>query len=110
MDKNQNEVVKTSEANKDTKKLSNLEQTQGIDTDIAEVMTQIQESDRNKIHIINKRIDFDKKTMKRLNTMLPLYSDEAGEGIKESELYSYVVRVAVNTLFEGDFKKKLDEL
>ncbi len=110
MDKNQNEVVKTSEANKDTEKLSNLEQTQGIDTDIAEVMTQIQESDRNKIHIINKRIDFDKKTMKRLNTMLPLYSDEAGEGIKESELYSYVVRVAVNTLFEGDFKKKLDEL
>ncbi len=42
--------------------------------------------------------------------MLPLYSDETGEGIKESELYSYVVRVAVNTLFEGDFKKKLDEL
>lgn len=61
--------------------------------------------------ITNKRIDFDEKTMKRLNTMLPLYSNESeGKITKESELYSYVVGVAVNTLFEGDFKKKLDEL
>lgn len=85
-------------------------QTQSVDAEITEAMTQIQESNGNKVHMTNKRIDFDQKTMKRLNTMLPLYSDEAGEGIKESELYSYVVRVAVNTLFEGDFKKKLDEL
>ena len=58
----------------------------------------------------SKRIDFDAKTMRRLNTMLPLYKEEVGERIKESELYSYVVNVAINTLFEGEFKKKLDEL
>lgn len=58
----------------------------------------------------SKRIDFDTKTMRRLNTMLPLYKEEVGEKIKESELYSYVVNVAINTLFEGEFKKKLDEL
>lgn len=86
------------------------QQVQSVDTKITEAMIQMQESNGNKVHMTNKRIDFDQKTMKRLNTMLPLYSEDAGEGIKESELYSYVVRVAVNTLFEGDFKKKLDEL
>lgn len=86
------------------------QQVQSVDTEITEAMIQMQESNGNKVHMTNKRIDFDQKTMKRLNTMLPLYSEDAGEGIKESELYSYVVRVAVNTLFEGDFKKKLDEL
>ncbi len=85
-------------------------QTQSVDTEIAEVVNKLQESNGNKLHMTNKRIDFDQKTIKRLNTMLPLYSDEAGEGIKESELYSYVTRVAVNALFEGDFKKKLEEL
>jgi len=86
------------------------QQVQSVDTEITEAMIQMQESNGNKVRMTNKRIDFDQKTMKRLNTMLPLYSEDAGEGIKESELYSYVVRVAVNTLFEGDFKKKLDEL
>jgi len=66
----------------------------------------------NKIskNMTNKRIDFDEKTMRRLDTMLPLFSSEAGKEIKESELYSYVVRAAVNALFEGEFKEKLDEL
>ncbi len=65
---------------------------------------------KEKSSMTNKRIDFDRKTMKRLDMMLPAYSADAGEDIKESELYSYVVRVAVNALFEGDFKKKIDEL
>jgi len=58
----------------------------------------------------NKRIEFDSKTMKKLEIMLPLYKEEIDEKIKDSELYSYVVRVAINALFDGDFKKKLDEL
>lgn len=60
--------------------------------------------------VVNKRIDFDKKTMKRLNLMLPLYKDEIGGGARDSELYSYIVGLAVNKLFESDFKKRLEEL
>ena len=69
----------------------------------------VQEQDKKNVDMTNKRIDFDNKTMKRLNTMLPLYKDEFGS-MRDSELYSRVVRIAVNALFEGDFKKKLEEL
>lgn len=69
----------------------------------------VQEQGKKNVDMVNKRIDFDNKTMKRLNTMLPLYKDELGS-MRDSELYSHVVRIAVNALFEGDFKKKLEEL
>jgi len=58
---------------------------------------------------INKRIDFDVRTMRRLETMMPLYSHEIGK-CTQSELLSYVVSKAVNNLFDTDFKKKLEEL
>ncbi len=44
-------------------------QTQSVDAEITEAMTQIQEPNGNKVHMTNKRIDFDKRTMKRLNTI-----------------------------------------
>jgi hypothetical protein len=47
--------------------------------------------------------------MRRLETMLPLYSHEIGK-CTQSELLSYVVDKAVNSLFETDFKKKIEEL
>ena len=59
---------------------------------------------------INKRIDFDAKTMRRLEAMIPLYKDDVGEGLSKSELLSRVVCLAVNELFEGDFKSKIDRL
>ena len=73
-------------------------------------VTEIIEVKKSKSTKTNKRIDFNQKTMTKLNIMLPLYNDEAGEGIKESELYSYVVNLAINKLFEGDFKEKLENI
>ena len=75
-----------------------------------EAVKQAVEAMVNTMPVVNKRIDFDQRTMKRLNTMLPLYKEEAGVNIKNSELLSYVVCLAVNKLFEGDFKSKLEEL
>lgn len=61
------------------------------------------------LEVVNKRIDFNSRTMRRLETMLPLYSHEVGK-CTQSELLSYVVDKAVNSLFETDFKKKIEEL
>ena len=69
----------------------------------------IQDEVKTKKENINKRIDFDPKTFRRLNTMLPIYSEEIGN-VKESELYSYVVNKAINALFEGEFKEKIEKL
>jgi hypothetical protein len=60
--------------------------------------------------LVNKRIDFDQRTIKKLNIMLPLYKDEIGEGAKESELYSYVISKGIESLFDGEFKKRIEEL
>lgn len=98
--------------NKDEKlvPMSSFEDDSNTKDGVCDLATLVQkEKEQYKDQMVNKRIDFDQKTMKRLNTMLPLYTDEASVN-KESELYSYVVREAVNVLFEGEFKKKLDEL
>jgi hypothetical protein len=60
--------------------------------------------------MVNKRIDFDAKTMRRVETMLALYRIDLGEKANNSEALSYIVKKAVDSLFENDFKKKLDEL
>ncbi|NLC27775.1 MAG: hypothetical protein GX780_03265 [Campylobacteraceae bacterium] len=74
-----------------------------------DITTDIELESNTSVEHINKRIDFTIKTMRRLETMLPLYSHEAGK-CSQSELLSYVVDKAVNKLFESDFKKKLEEL
>lgn len=77
--------------------------------ELVEVLSQVYKSNGKKIDMTNKRIDFDKKALKRLETMLPIYKEEIGD-VNTSELYSYVVRKAIDSLFENDFKKKLEEL
>jgi len=69
----------------------------------------IQEEIKELINMINKRIDFDSKTFRRLETMMPIYTQD-DKGLTSSEMYSLVIRKAVNALFEGDFKSKLEEL
>lgn len=80
------------------------------DEEIKEALVQIQEENGKKTQVVNKRIDFDKKSLRRIETMLPIYSEDLGEGVSASEAFSYVIQKAVNALFEGDFKKKIDEL
>jgi len=77
--------------------------------EITEALEDISKTNGKKINITNKRIDFSKKTLKRLETMLPIYKEEIGK-VSTSELYSYVVGKAIDNLFENDFKKKLAEL
>jgi copper chaperone CopZ len=60
--------------------------------------------------IVNKRIDFDAKTMRRVETMLAVYKMDLEEKVSNSEALSYIVKKGINSLFENDFKKKLEEL
>ncbi|MFA6395895.1 MAG: hypothetical protein WCW84_08000 [Sulfurimonas sp.] len=60
--------------------------------------------------LINKRIDFDQRTLKRIATMTPVYSDEVGDGSSNNDIMSYVIAKGIDALFEGDFKRKIDEL
>lgn len=62
------------------------------------------------IDYINKRVDFDTKAMKRIETMLPLYKSEMDKSATNSEAFSYIIRLAVDSLFEHDFKKKIEDI
>lgn len=57
----------------------------------------------------NKRIDFDEVAMRRVKTMLPMYEEESG-ATSANELLSFVVRKAIDSLFENDFKTKINEI
>lgn len=78
--------------------------------ELIEALEEIKVSNGKKIDITNKRIDFNKKSLKRLETMLPIYKEEIGEKVSTSELYSYVIGKSIDSLFEGDFKNKLEKL
>lgn len=83
------------------------EELQQKDGDVKEALNQL---DDNKKTLTNKRVDFDKKTLRRIETMLPVYSEDLAEGVPSSEVFSYVIQKAIDALFEGDFKKKIEEL
>lgn len=74
------------------------------------VLLQMQETNEKKAIAINKRIDFEKSTLKRLETMIPMYTEDLEKNASTSEIYGSVIKLAINSLFENDFKKKLEEL
>jgi len=78
--------------------------------EVAEALVQMQEENGKKSNVVNKRIDFDKKSLRRIETMLPVYSEDLDGKSSASESFSYVIQKAVDALFEGDFKKKIEEL
>jgi len=61
---------------------------------------------------INRRIDIDLNTFKRLQAMMPIYLDEIDSSTqkKKNEQISQMVCKAINFMFENDFKQKLEEL
>jgi len=65
-----------------------------------------------KADFVNKRIDFSKKTYKKLEMMMPIYRDEIENGseIGQAEVLSFVIEKAIDKLFDEDFKKRLEEL
>ena len=83
--------------------------TEPMDDESVKALTQIQKENGKKTQIVNKRIDFDRKSLRRIETMLPVYSEDLGKA-SASESFSYVIQKAVDALFEGDFKKKIEEL
>lgn len=60
--------------------------------------------------IINKRIDFDKRTLKRIEMMMPVYSDELDGKITNNDILALIVSKGIDSLFEGDFKRRLEEM
>lgn len=60
--------------------------------------------------LTNKRIDFNSKTLKRIETMMPVYSDELPDNASKNEIMAYIIARGIDVLFEGEFKQKIDEL
>lgn len=71
---------------------------------------QLAETKKEKNQVTNKRVDFDKKTLRRIETMIPLYSEDLSDSASTSEIFSYVIQKAVDTLFEGEFKKNIENI
>ena len=94
----------------ETTKENEVPATTGTNEEVKEALTQIQEENGKKTQIVNKRIDFDRKSLRRIETMIPVYREDLDEKASTSEMFSYVVQKAIDALFEGDFKKKIEEL
>lgn len=60
--------------------------------------------------LVNKRIDFDPKTLKRIEMMVPAFRDEVGSSASTNDVMSYIIARGIDTLFDGDFKKKIEEM
>lgn len=62
-------------------------------------------------NIINKRIDFNQKTFKKLQMMIPIYQNEIEiENAGQNETTSYVIKKAIDKLFDEEFKKIVESL
>lgn len=61
-------------------------------------------------NLVNKRIDFDPKALKRIEMMIPAFRDEVGESASANDVMSYIIGKGIDALFEGDFKKKIEEM
>ncbi len=65
---------------------------------------------KEKNDLTNKRIDFNNRTLKRIETMIPVYSDELPSGASKNDIMALVIAKGIDALFENDFKRKIDEL
>jgi len=73
----------------------------------------IKQNKRNKkVGIINKRIDFSRKTYTKIEMMMPIYRSEieSSDEISQNEVLGYVIKKAIDKLFDEDFKKRLEGL
>lgn len=83
-----------------------------IEEKIQETLTCMANTNGSGLEMVNKRIDIDLPTLKRLNAMLPFYLGDvdATTQKKKNEQISKVVCASINFMFEKDFKQRLDEL
>jgi hypothetical protein len=65
---------------------------------------------KEKSDITNKRIDFSSRTLKRIETMIPVYSDELSSSASKNDIMALVIAKGIDALFDGDFKRKINEL
>jgi len=78
--------------------------------EISGIVSEMAENNGKKVNVVNKRIDFDKSTFKKLEMMLPIYKEEINGNAGQNEVMSYVIGKAIDKLFKDDFKKKIEEL
>lgn len=77
---------------------------------IKDITSKFQQESKEKQNIINKRIDFNKQTLKKIELMLPVYNENLGEKISNSEALSNIINKAIDFLFEADFKKRIQDM
>lgn len=70
----------------------------------------VQSSKKANSNLVNKRIDFDPKTLKRIEMMVPAFRDEVGQLASNNDVMSFIIAKGIDTLFDGEFKKKIEEM
>lgn len=94
--------------------IDSMDKTNNMSENIEDVTQEIVEAisfnDNKKSELTNKRIDFNMKTLKRIETMIPVYSDMLPSNASKNDIMALVIAKGIDALFEGDFKRKIDEL
>lgn len=76
-----------------------------------ESQTQTERSTKKNTNgIVNKRIDFESKSLKRIEMMTPAFRDEVGPNASANDVMSYIVGKGIDALFDGEFKNKLNDM
>jgi hypothetical protein len=83
---------------------------QEIEDAVSNSLTQIQDENGKKIQVINKRVNFEKKTLKKIEIMMPVYSSDISSDVSNNVTMSYIIQKAIDKLFESDFKARLEEM
>lgn len=70
----------------------------------------VQPAKKSNSNLVNKRIDFDPKTLKRIEMMVPAFRDEVGQLASNNDVMSFIIAKGIDALFDGEFKKKIEEM
>ena len=98
------------EQNENINQVTEANSTEEIEKEVSSVVSSIAEQNGKKTKVVNKRIDFDRNTYKKLEMMIPVYKDELEGSVGQNEVMSYVIKKAIDKLFKEEFKKMIDEL
>ena len=88
------------------KQENNQEKGVNIEKDTNKAIVDLQTTNGEKIEIISKKVIFSQETLLKVETMMPLYNLEAGVNKKSNEVFNYIIKKAVDYLFENEFKRK----
>jgi len=98
------------EHNENIKQITEVNSNEEIEKEVSSVVSSIVEQNGKKLGNINKRIDFDINTYKKLEMMSAVFKYEIEGNVVQNEVMSYVIQKAIDKFFEEEFKMMIEEL